>query len=137
VGRGRRDQSFAYAVDEHDRRDQYFADGPVQRPTATHPEFAEPRGTVTARQRQPQPRSTRQLCHGRPLVNRIPYPRLAGSGRRRVRLPQVRSANGARPEVRVRVGFRGVAQYDIVSRQLLRDAHVCGSRVFRQKVSKN
>lgn len=137
MGRGRRDQSFAYPVDEHDRRYQHFADGPVQRQTATHPAFVEPRGTVTALQRQPQPWSRRQRCHGRPLVNRIPYPRLAGSGRRRVRLPQVRSADGARSEVHVRVGCRGVAQHDIVSRQLLRDAHVCGSRVFRQKVSNN
>jgi len=109
----------------------------VQRPVATRPAFAEPRGTVTARQRQPQPQSTRQRCRGRPLVNRIPNPWLASSGHRRVRLSQVRSTDGTPPEVHVRVGCRGVAQHDIVSRQLLRDAHVCGSRVFRQKVSNN
>lgn len=74
--------------------------------------------------------------HVRSLVDRIPNPRLAGSGRRPVRLPQVRYADGGRPEGRVRVRRRRVAQHDINSRQLLRDALVCGSRVFCQKVSR-
>lgn len=130
MGQRRRDQSCAHAVNEHDRRDQHFSDGRVHHPTAASPTFAEPRGTVTANQER-QHRSTHRCCRGRTMVNRIPNPRLADPGRGHVRLPQVRYAHEARSKDRARVGSLGVAQHDIVSRQLLRDANVCGSRVFR------
>jgi len=108
VGRRRRDQSCAHAVNEHDRRGQHFSDGRAHRPTAARPTFAEPCGTVTANQKR-QPRSTHRCCLGRTMVNRIPNPRLAGPGRGRVRLPQVRYAHGARSKDRARVGSLGVA----------------------------
>lgn len=130
--RGR--QQFAHGVDERDRCDQHVADGRVWGPIAARPALAEPRGTVTTSSEQPE-RRMRGRRGNRTLVDRIPNPRLAGSGGRRVRLPQVRSADGVRPEERDRIRRSGVAQYDIDSRQLLRDARVRGSRVFCQKVS--
>lgn len=58
----------------------------------------------------------RARCWRWPFVDRIPNPCLAGSGRHRVRLPQVRSAHGVRVEERVRVGCRHVDEYDIDNR---------------------
>jgi len=128
------EQSYTLAVNEYSRFDQRFSDGRVHRPTAAHPTFAEPRGTVTANQRR-QPRSTHRCCRGRTVVDRIPNPRLAGSCRYRVQLPYVQYDGGVRPTDRAPVGSLDVALHDIVNRQLLRDVHVCGSRVLRQKVS--
>jgi len=130
AGRREGGRTHADAADERGQRGQHRADGRVRRPAAARPSVAGPRravGAAGARRRRRGGRTEPHAC-------------VAGRGRRRVRLPQVRTADrvGQRPRrrrERVRQRGRRVAAHHLGGRQLLRDGHFRGSRDVGQKVS--
>jgi len=127
AGRGGCGRTHADAADQRGQRGQHRADGRVRRPAAARPPVAGPRravGAAGARRgpADPWPRPS--------------HARVAGRGRRRVRLPQARTADGVGrrsrgPRERVRRRGRRVAARRFGGRQLLRDGRFRGPRDVR------